>query len=165
MKYFEPLRLIIVKGMINWSQHFKHENPDFSITFKSIVQRLSDYFDLDVYATRLNFYPNNVSWKPFHHDSHAYGGRALREDFTVGASFGATRYELKFSHYVQHVHHLKAYHTVFESFDSMLLLITLLMNCFCPNHLYLSPVIICCEFTSVIAPHIHAAIYTTVITR
>lgn len=85
------------EGMINWSKHFKHENPDFSPTFQRIVEQLSDYFDLDVYATRLNFYPNNASWKPFHHDSHAYGGRKLREDLTVGASFGATR-SLVFKH-------------------------------------------------------------------
>eukprot|EP00039_Didymoeca_costata_P026336 m.15740 g.15740 ORF g.15740 m.15740 type:complete len:319 (+) comp5477_c0_seq1:75-1031(+) len=84
-------------GMTNWSKHFKHENPDFSNTFKSIISKLSDYFSLDVYATRLNFYPDNSSYKPFHHDSHAYGGRALREDFTVGASFGATR-SLEFKH-------------------------------------------------------------------
>ena len=84
-------------GMINWSQHLKHENPDFSKTFNTIVDALGIYFDLHVYATRLNFYPDQTSWKPFHHDSHAYGGKKLREDFTVGASFGATR-ELEFKH-------------------------------------------------------------------
>jgi hypothetical protein len=45
------------EGMINWSQHFKHENPDFSPTFQRVVANISDYFELDVYATRLNFYP------------------------------------------------------------------------------------------------------------
>lgn len=29
------------QGMVNWSQHYKHENPDFSPTFREIVQRLS----------------------------------------------------------------------------------------------------------------------------
>jgi len=29
------------QGMVNWSQHFKHENPDFSPTFRGIVQRLA----------------------------------------------------------------------------------------------------------------------------
>jgi hypothetical protein len=45
-----------------------------------------------VYATRLNFYPDSTAWKPFHHDSHAYAtGKDQREDFTMGASFGASR--------------------------------------------------------------------------
>jgi len=85
------------EAMINWSQHLKHENPDFSDTFREIIKKMADYFDVDVFATRLNFYPDNTSWKPFHHDSHAYGGRQQREDFTMGASFGATR-ELVFLH-------------------------------------------------------------------
>jgi len=85
------------EAMTNWSQHLKHENPDFSPTFQEIVKRMADYFDVDVFATRLNFYPDSASWKPFHHDSHAYGGRQQREDFTMGASFGATR-ELVFLH-------------------------------------------------------------------
>ncbi len=84
-------------GMINWSKHFIHENPTFSPTFRRIVATMSQYFDLDVYATRLNFYPDNTSWKPFHHDSHAYGTKNLREDLTVGASFGMTR-ALVFKH-------------------------------------------------------------------
>jgi hypothetical protein len=59
---------------------------------------MADYFDVEVYATRLNFYPDATSWKPFHHDSHAYAaGHAQREDFTMGASFGGTR-ELIFKH-------------------------------------------------------------------
>eukprot|EP00026_Physarum_polycephalum_P011606 Phypoly_transcript_11841.p1 GENE.Phypoly_transcript_11841~~Phypoly_transcript_11841.p1 ORF type:complete len:310 (+),score=70.31 Phypoly_transcript_11841:85-1014(+) len=100
-KYLQALSQDLQKnageGMINWSQHLKHENPDFSPTFQEIVQKMADYFDLEIYATRLNFYPDTTSWKPFHHDSHAYGNRSLREDFTVGASFGATR-ELVFMH-------------------------------------------------------------------
>ena len=83
------------EGMINWSKHLKHENPEFSRTFKKIVRELSAYFDVEIYATRLNFYRDGTDWKPFHHDSHAYGGREQREDFTMGASFGAPR-ELAF---------------------------------------------------------------------
>ena len=85
------------EGMINWSKHLKHENPEFSGTFKKIVHELGAYFDVEIYATRLNFYRDGTDWKPFHHDSHAYGGREQREDFTVGASFGAER-ELAFLH-------------------------------------------------------------------
>lgn len=35
-------------GLINWSQHFKHENPQFSETFRDIIGKISDYFDLDI---------------------------------------------------------------------------------------------------------------------
>ena len=78
-------------GMISWSKHMKYENPDFSPTFNEIIQKMSDYFDTEIYHTRMNFYKDGSDWKPFHHDSHAYGGKALREDFTIGCSFGASR--------------------------------------------------------------------------
>jgi len=84
-------------GMVNWSKHLKHENPTFSATFQSVVDAMAAHFDVDVYATRLNFYRDGTDWKPFHHDSHAFGGREKREDFTMGASFGGER-ELEFLH-------------------------------------------------------------------
>ena len=84
-------------GMVNWSKHLKHENPEFSPTFKRVVDAMAAHFDVEVYATRLNFYRDGTDWKPFHHDSHAYGGREKREDFTMGASFGSER-ELTFLH-------------------------------------------------------------------
>lgn len=84
-------------GMVNWSQHLKHDNPDFSNCFKSLLDRMATFFDVEIYATRLNFYPDASAWKPYHHDSHAYGGRQMREDFTMGASFGFER-KLSFLH-------------------------------------------------------------------
>ncbi|KAG5511233.1 hypothetical protein JKF63_07175 [Porcisia hertigi] len=79
-------------GLIDWSKHQVFDNPaDISPTFRDIIAMLDEYFDIDVYATRLNYYRDGTHWKPQHHDSHAYGGRALREDFTVGLSLGATR--------------------------------------------------------------------------
>ena len=56
------------------SKHLKHENPTFSPTFSLILEKVSDYFSVDIYATRMNFYRDGSDWKPFHHDSHAYGG-------------------------------------------------------------------------------------------
>jgi hypothetical protein len=91
-------------GFIEWSQHQKHEDPDsLSPTFRRVVELMAKYFDVEVYATRLNYYADGSSWKPFHHDSHAgrqwheHGGKGPREDFTMGASFGASR-ELAFLH-------------------------------------------------------------------
>jgi len=78
-------------SIVNWSQHLKLESPEFSPTFNQIVKQLSEYFEVEVYATRLNFYPDGGAWKPFHHDSHAFGSNGKKEDFTIGASFGASR--------------------------------------------------------------------------
>lgn len=79
-------------GLIEWSKHQVFENPtDISETFNQIIEMLAEYFDVDVYATRLNYYRDGSQWKPQHHDSHAYGGRAQREDFTVGITLGAER--------------------------------------------------------------------------
>ena len=83
--------------MIKWSKHLRHDNPNYSKTFNEIIDKMSDYFDVEVYHTRLNFYKDNSDWKPLHHDSHAYGNKAKREDFTMGASFGFER-ELLIKH-------------------------------------------------------------------
>ncbi len=82
---------------MNWSKHLKQENPEFSETFRTVVERMASYFDVDVYATRLNFYRDGSDWKPYHHDSHAFGANGRKEDFTMGASFGAQR-ALSFLH-------------------------------------------------------------------
>ncbi|PHJ24101.1 2og-fe oxygenase family [Cystoisospora suis] len=85
-------------GAVNWSRHLKHENPSFSSTFCKIIEKLSAYFDVEVYATRLNLYMDHTHWKPLHKDSHAYSSVTNQtEDITVGASFGASR-ELEFVH-------------------------------------------------------------------
>jgi hypothetical protein len=74
---------------INWSKHMKYENPTFSNTFNEIVQKLSKDFNINVKQTRLNYYRNGLDWKPFHHDSHAYGDK--EENYTLGVSFGSSR--------------------------------------------------------------------------
>lgn len=85
-------------GLIEWSRHQVFDNPTgISETFNAVVEMLAEYFDLEVYATRLNYYRDGTQWKPQHHDSHAYGGRAEREDFTAGITLGATR-SLQFVH-------------------------------------------------------------------
>lgn len=86
-------------GIVNWSQHLKFEDPDFSPTFRQLLDRLDAYFDVEILATRLNFYRDGSDFKPFHHDSHAYGSNGKKEDFTMGASFGSTR-DLAFRHEV-----------------------------------------------------------------
>ena len=53
----------VADGMINWSKHLRHENPDFSSTFKKIIDQMAEYFDVEVFATRLNYYRDGTDWK------------------------------------------------------------------------------------------------------
>ena len=80
-------------GMVSWSRHMKHEDPAFSATFQAVAATIAAYFDVEMFASRLNLYPDGTHWKCFHKDSHAYAGpnRAVKEDFTIGMSLGATR--------------------------------------------------------------------------
>lgn len=84
-----------MNDMISWSKHSRHEDPTFSETFNDIVKKMAEYFNVEVLQTRLNYYKDGKDWKPFHHDKHAYG--KIKEDFTMGASFGASR-TLEFIH-------------------------------------------------------------------
>lgn len=79
-------------SVVAWSKHLKLEGPEFSPTFNALIKKLSSYFDVEVYATRMNLYADGTAWKPFHHDSHAYHSAAgSKEDFTMGLSLGAQR--------------------------------------------------------------------------
>jgi len=86
-------------SMVRWSSHFKFEDPDFSSTFNSIIKQMGAHFGVEVLQSRLNYYADGTSFKPFHKDRHAYGEgvNKIREDFTMGASFGAAR-NLEFQH-------------------------------------------------------------------
>ena len=82
--------------IVSWSKHFKYENPEFLPTLTEVVNRMAKHFGVKVCQTRLNYYPDNTSWKPFHKDSHKYVN-GIKENFTMGASFGYTR-ELELKH-------------------------------------------------------------------
>jgi len=84
-------------GLIKWSKHEKVENPEGYPVFEKVLSIMSTYFDVDILASRLNYYKDGQAWKPFHQDSHAYGDNGEKEDFTMGASFGEGR-ELEFLH-------------------------------------------------------------------
>lgn len=61
-------------------------------TFMSIISKIRDYFNMDIKATRFNWYRDDNEWKPFHHDASAMDtSKAKIQNFTVGVSFGATR--------------------------------------------------------------------------
>jgi hypothetical protein len=74
----------IANDRINWK--------NYCPTFNLIVNTLADMYKVDVKSTRLNFYENGSEWKPFHHDAAAINAdKAKTQNFTLGASFGATR--------------------------------------------------------------------------
>lgn len=61
-------------------------------TFALVLDRLRDFFDMDIKATRFNWYKDTSQWKPFHHDAAALKPKqAATQNFTVAVSFGATR--------------------------------------------------------------------------
>jgi hypothetical protein len=81
--------------LVNWSKHYKIENPENSLTFQKIVDEIASFFNVTVLATRLNYY-TDLDFKPFHHDSHAFSN-GIKEDITIGCSLGSTR-SLSFKH-------------------------------------------------------------------
>ena len=50
----------------------KIENwKDKSRTFKAVIDRIREYFGMDIKATRLNWFKDQSEWKPYHHDAAA----------------------------------------------------------------------------------------------
>lgn len=61
-------------------------------TLQMIFKKVAEYFDMEVKATRFNWYKDNSDYKPLHHDAAAIDERkAKTQNFTVGINFGATR--------------------------------------------------------------------------
>jgi hypothetical protein len=68
--------------------HWKNEAP----TFNMIIERIKEFFDMDIKATRFNWYKDTSQWKPFHFDAAKNDPKkAAVQNFTVAVSFGATR--------------------------------------------------------------------------
>lgn len=56
--------------------------------FNYIIFKLSTYFNIEVKATRFNWYRDSNEWKPYHHDASAVDPKkAAKQDLTVGISF------------------------------------------------------------------------------
>ena len=67
-------------------------------TFSMVIEKLKKYFDMDVKATRFNWYRDAKEWKPYHHDAAAVDPKkAKTQNLTVGVSFGSTR-DISFQH-------------------------------------------------------------------
>lgn len=75
---------LIADDKKNWKKHCP--------TFAWVVDKLATYFDMNVQATRLNWYTDTDAWKPFHHDAAAVKpDKARTQNMTVAVSFGAER--------------------------------------------------------------------------
>jgi len=73
---------------------WKNECPTFHI----VINRIKKFFNMDIQATRFNWYTDTSQWKPFHHDAAAVkADKADVQNFTVAVSFGVTR-EAAFEH-------------------------------------------------------------------
>lgn len=61
-------------------------------TFNMIIEKMKQFFNMDVKATRFNHYRDNTEWKPYHHDAAAIDERKSKtQNLTVGVTFGSTR--------------------------------------------------------------------------
>jgi hypothetical protein len=75
---------MIADDHLNW----KNKCP----TFMLVIDRLTKYFNMDVKATRFNYYRDSKDFKPLHHDAAAVDpNKAKIQNFTVGVSFGSIR--------------------------------------------------------------------------
>lgn len=80
----------IVDDKLNWK--------DTCPTFNKVLQRIKEYFNVEIKATRFNYYKDTNQWKPFHHDAAALKeDKAKEQNITIAVSFGATR-DVAFEH-------------------------------------------------------------------
>ena len=67
-------------------------------TFNLVINKVKEYFNMEIKATRFNWYKDSSQWKPYHHDAAAIKkDKALTQNITVGISFGVER-EVSFQH-------------------------------------------------------------------
>jgi len=66
--------------------------------FNIVIKKMETFFDMDIQATRFNWYKDSSEWKPYHHDAAAVKeDKALTQNITIGVSFGETR-DVAFQH-------------------------------------------------------------------
>lgn len=61
-------------------------------TFGNIIDNVVRYFDVDVKATRINWYKDRKDWKPYHRDAAAIDKKkSMTQNITIAMTFGSTR--------------------------------------------------------------------------
>ena len=82
----------------HWILNDKSPCKNNSILFNKIIDRISNYFNMKVHATRYNLYENGDEWKPYHFDAAGIDPeKAKVQNITIGVSFGAER-SISFQH-------------------------------------------------------------------
>ena len=72
----------------NDKKHFKEKCP----TYLSVIEKIKNYFNMRIEATRFNWYSNDDEFKPMHFDAAGVKPeKALTQNFTVAVSFGKER--------------------------------------------------------------------------
>jgi hypothetical protein len=75
---------LIVNDHIKWKEHCP--------TFNIVIERLKQAFNMDINATRFNWYRDSDHWKPFHYDKNFIDPKVKNiQNFTVAVSFGVTK--------------------------------------------------------------------------
>lgn len=75
---------LIADDKLGWKEH--------SNTFNSILDRIRNYFNVEIKATRFNWYIDTDQWKPFHFDAAAFDEEKRNsQNITISLSFGCTR--------------------------------------------------------------------------
>lgn len=75
----------IADDKLNWKQYCP--------TFNWVLDNLVQYFNVDIKATRFNWYKDTNQWKPFHFDAAAFDPKKSKtQNITIALSFGCTRY-------------------------------------------------------------------------
>ena len=82
----------------HWILNDKAKCKDRSVLFHKVVDRIANYFNMDIHATRYNLYEKGDEWKPYHFDAAAIDPeKARKQNITIGVSFGAER-SISFQH-------------------------------------------------------------------
>lgn len=69
-----------------------------AVYFNKVVNRIAEYFNMDIHATRYNLYEKGDEWKPYHFDAAAIDPQKAKvQNITIGVSFGAER-SISFQH-------------------------------------------------------------------
>ena len=75
---------LIADDSLDWKSNCK--------VFLMVINRIREYFKLNIQSTRFNLYEDNQQFKPYHFDAAAIKPHIAKiQNFTIAISFGATR--------------------------------------------------------------------------
>ena len=107
--YNELMREIVYGNFVGWHGNNQLDGTHWILNDKApckkksplynkIVEKMANYFNMDIHATRFNLYEKGDEYKPFHFDASALDPeKAKVQNITIGVSFGATR-SIAFQH-------------------------------------------------------------------